>query len=92
MDIDKIVAEMPKAKNPYIDSETHTGKLVAERSQWGFDRGVKDQCQVLAEMGWRKVPSVEQILYRLTKTSSGGSLNDAKELHRWLLEGDSAGT
>jgi len=93
MDIEKIVAEMPKAENPYPD----------HKDVWGAHNDATEaQCQLLAEQGWRKVPE-EQIIKNLTKTiiedwysyykDSGVLLSRfiAKRLHRWLLERDSAG-
>lgn len=91
MNIEQVVAEMPKAKNPYpdcieIEDVVYAGLL-------GFNQGVEAQCQLLAEQGYGKLRTQYEILDWLRRCYAGleeiCSLDLlAQELHRWLLEGE----
>ena len=88
--IEKIVAEMPKAENFGCSCDDCKARWIIS---------IQAQCQLLAEQGWRKVPSkdaCEDILsdiVGLYVTSPSGAFSlDAKrarkQLHRWWLEGE----
>lgn len=54
----------------------------------------QEQCKLLAEQGWVRLPSEETIADKLVDLSGSDSgldrdyfREDAKELHRWLQEG-----
>lgn len=83
MNIDKIVAEMPKVDTILPQLTDH---------QYLFEA----QCRLLAEQGWRKLPSIEKLTERLTQLRlnpqvtrvSDPDLFVAIGLHCWLLEGE----
>jgi len=85
MNIDKIVAEMPKAENPHSPDE----------SLW--DRATKAQRRLLAEQGWRKVPSEEELHEKILEVLIGidSAEEGVKNMRMFLLEkeleGDSTG-
>jgi len=91
-DIKRIVAEMPKAKFVGTKASENSYESVFKSGQ----RSGRDaQCRLLAEQGWRKVRSVEEILERLVSiTGWTSTLNreclrqDAEKLHCELLEGE----
>jgi len=80
MDIDNIVAGMPKAENPHTEIKAFVI----------FGAGVGAQCQLLAERRWRKVPSINKLVVELSRVEALRDLRAvtplAEELHRWLLE------
>lgn len=79
----KIVAEMPKTEfpnwNPYYPTK-----------RYSWDRAIEAQCQLLAEQGWRKVPSVTEIADKLISSPLTFFQSNAiaGPLRRWLLEGE----
>ena len=78
--IDKIVYRMPRITPAQIRKHilsVRMGLNIAE-----------DECRLLAEQGYRKVPSGGEIEAKLLSIPEEG-VGVGEELHRWLLEGDS---
>jgi len=90
MDIDKIVEQMPKAENKHniiVEPETSFGKWARRHYNYGYINATFDQCRLLAEQGWRKVPSVEELAEELDRHHTHyTSLERAILLHRRLME------
>jgi len=79
-DIERIVAEMPKAENPHTEI---TAFVI-------FGAGVGAECQFLAEQGYRKVLSEEKLGFLLYEVLGLEHVfaEDVKELRQKLLEGE----
>jgi len=96
MNIDDIVAKMPKAPNPgrwhgTIDKDDPDldPKSKENLKYFVFDAQMKYQCRFLAEQGYRRVPSVEEIGIFLKQhyVGTNEAFRLSKLLHRWWLEG-----
>jgi len=98
MNIEQIVAEMPKAENPYHKlAEETLDDVYAERSV-GFNSGIHDQCRLLAEQGYRKLPHTKKVEHYIQKYLSqfpealpmwsDGVRAGARHLYRCLLQKD----
>lgn len=86
--LEKIVAEMPKAH--YAVAAFHLPVPFSDVEMKRWNVATKAQRQLLAEEGWRKVPSEEELKGQLTNSSQFLDTWTvavlAEELHRWLLE------
>lgn len=99
MNIEQVVAEMPKVS---INSISEDEQVEFGIYPHAVEIIVEAQCQLLAEHGWRKVPSLESMTVKLrvlnlrasliSTTHKEGEFDSsvfiAQELHRWLLEGE----
>lgn len=88
--IDKIVAEMPKVSINDISEDDQVEFGIYPHA---VEIIVEAQCQLLAEQGYRKVPSIDDCFYFVSdKLMASMDLiickEIAKKLHRWLLEGE----
>lgn len=84
MDIDGIVAEMPKTDNPFAPSHSPEHQY--------YDAAIYHQCQLLAEQGYRPVPSEEEIVDKIPIIHGlymlKSKIEASKMLRQWLLERD----
>ncbi len=87
MDIEQIVEQMPRAESPGVITTRWNDPRYMDRLAYQcFNRGCDAQCRLLAEKGYRKVPSEEEIyrnLYRVEATSD--RIAFAAKLRKWLM-------
>ena len=95
-DIDKIVAEMPKAEQNGYEIIDADHRCICDYTCYfdvGFEYGTKAQCRLLVEAGYRKVKNKEKmvaILWEFMKTSENRHTieEDADFIIEKLLERD----
>lgn len=91
MDVGKIVERIPKPENRY--------NAQFQYEFWNaFEEGSNARAKLLAEQGYRPVPSEDEFKLKFCElvlmSSIEGNFADRTaqailDLHRWLLEGDS---
>ena len=97
--LDDIIEQMPKIRHWSEVCDPYPPPKAAALGA-GYAAGVRDECRLLAESGYRKVPSVEEIATRVDgiereyeyeaksgKASLPWCLYCAQALHDWLMEG-----
>ena len=86
--LDDIIEQMPKIRHWSEVCDPYPPPKAAALGA-GYAAGVRDECRLLAESGYRKVPSVEEIRTLITTADWSTADGLAQALHDWLMEGGS---